>query len=151
MNEKQSTDTLVIDTPDGTINVPVLHRVINENDDNMNATVICTLQGREQRFEAETTEDSLIELAKSLPVGWSMKSCLSCRHGHFCPVGNADNELFCITEFEPKEIRDLWHVTEDPEERRNRSRTLFHLCDRYMPQSEDYFTYNDYYSVMKHL
>jgi len=100
-------------------------------------------------FEAETTEKVLIEFAKFLPADWKIKSCLSCRYGHFCPVGNADNELFCVTEFEPKEVSDLWPVTEDYDERRKRSRSLFHLCDQYIEQSDDYFTYNDYYSVVK--
>ena len=77
-------------------------------------------------------------------------SCLSCRYGHFCPVGNADNELFCVTEFEPKEISDLWQVTEDDAERSKRSRNLFHLCEQYLPQVSDYFTYSDYLSEVNH-
>ena len=107
-------------------------------------TISVKLQGQELSFDAETTSKVLIKLAKSLPSGWSIKTCLSCRYGHFCPVGNADNQLFCVTEFEPKEISDLWHVTEDKEERRQRSRNLFHLCDQYLPQANDYFTYSDF-------
>ena len=145
MKDKCNTYTLPINTPDGLINVSVQHRVVDENDENMWTTISVIIQGQEQCFDAETTEEVLIKLAKSLPSGWSIKTCLSCRYGHFCPVGNADNELFCVTEFEPKEIRDLWHVTEDEEERKQRSRNLFHLCDQYIPQASDYFTYSDYY------
>jgi len=53
-----------------------------------------------------------------------------------------------VTDFEPKEPRDLWHLIENDEERARRSRTLFDLCDMYAPQSKEYFTYSDYYSRM---
>ncbi len=135
-----------VDSPDGAIVLPVRHRVVNENDDNMQSSITVTMQGKEMNFKAETTEEALIELARALPDGWSIKSCLSCRYGHFCPVGNADNELFCVTEFEPREIKDLWYVTENAEERAERRRDLFFLCSQYMPQSDDYFSYNDYNS-----
>lgn len=148
MKEKCNTFTLPISTPNGVINVPVQHKVVDENDENMWTFISVIIQGEGKRFDAETTEDVLIKLAKSLPSGWSIKSCLSCRYGHFCPVGNYDNELFCVTEFEPKEAGDLWHITEDAEERRKRSRNLFHLCNQYSPQVSDYFTYSDYYLVL---
>ena len=150
MNEKQSIYTLTVSTPDGVIDLPIQHRVVNENDDNMQTTISVMIEGHEMRFDAETTEDVLIKLAKKLPIGWNIKSCLSCRYGHFCPVGNADNELFCVTEFEPKEISDLWQVTEDDAERNKRSRNLFHLCEQYLPQASDYFTYSDYLSEINH-
>ena len=150
MNEAHSIYTLTIITPEGVIDVPIKHRVINKNDDNMQTTISVTIDEHEMCFDAETTEEVLIKFAKKLPVGWSIKSCLSCRYGHFCPVGNADNELFCLTEFEPKESSDLWQVTEDDAERNKRSRNLFHLCEQYLPQASDYFTYSDYLSEMNH-
>ena len=146
MNEKQSIYTLTISTPNGVIDIPIRHRVVNKNDDNMQTTISLTIEGREMCFNAETTEKVLIKFAKSLPAGWSIQSCLSCRYGHFCPTGNADNELFCVTKFEPQEISDLWQVTEDVVERSKRNKNLFHLCDQYAPQTDDYFTYSDYYS-----
>ena len=127
-----------------------VQRVVNENDDSMLVTISVTFKGHEMRFNAETTEAALINFAKDLPVGWSIKSCLSCRYGHFCPVGNADNELFCVTEFKPKEVSNLWQVTEGCDERKQRSRNLFHLCEQYLPQASDYFTYSDYLSEVNH-
>ena len=112
----------------------------------MRTALWVVIQGKELHLEAETTEEVLIQLAKALPDGWSIRTCLSCRYGHFCPTGDCDNELFCVTEFEPKEVRDLWHVTEDDAERTKRSRTLFHVCDRYQLQTADYFTYSSYAS-----
>ena len=136
---------LYINTPNGIINISVQHKVVNDGQDDMQTTIYVILLENEMIFEAENTEEVLIKLAKSLPMGWSIRSCLSCRYGHFCPVGNYDNELFCVTEFEPKDKNDLYNLTEDIQERKNRSRNLFYLCDRYLPQTSDYFTYNDYY------
>lgn len=149
MKEKHNTYMLTINTPDGEINVPIQHKVVDENNENMWTTISVSINEQEVSLEAETTAEVLIKLAKSLPSGWSMKSCLSCRYGHFCPTGNADNELFCVTEFEPKKISDLWHVTEDNEERRRRSRQLFNICNQYMPQVKGYFTYSDYSALVK--
>lgn len=90
-------------------------------------------------------EENVFYLPVKTTEGWVIKSCISCRYGHFCPVGNYDNELFCVTDFDPKEPRDLWHVTENESERKKRSRTLFDCCEKYEEQSKDYFTYSDYY------
>ena len=139
---------LSVETPEGLAKLKVCHAVENQDEEDMAVTISTTIQDDVVVLQSDTTEDALIQLARRLPVGWSMKSCLSCRYGHFCPVGDYDNELFCVTDFEPKEPRDLWHVTEDDEERAKRSRTLFDLCDKYAPQSKDYFTYSDYYFSM---
>ena len=74
---------------------------------------------------------------------WSMRTIIDSANYNY------DNELFCVTDFAPKEPRDLWHVTENEIERKNRSRTLFDCCDHYKEQAEDYFTYSDYYSEVK--
>ncbi len=141
---------LPIKTPDGIIELEINHVAANRDDENMNVTISTIIQEEARSYQAETTEEALIQLAKSLPERWHIKSCISCRYGHFCPVGNYDNELFCVTDFTPKEPRDLWHVTENEGERKSRSRTLFDCCDHYEEQAEDYFTYSDYYyEVMK--
>ena len=102
------------------------------------------MQGVLHTYESDSTEKVLIALAKNLPAGVKIKSCISCRYGHFCPVGDNDNELLCITEFEPKNPRDLWDITENETEREKRCRTLFDCCEKHEEQSEDYYTYNDY-------
>ena len=134
---------LQVDTPDGIVKLKISRFILGNDDEKV--VVSTFIQEKKLSFQAETTETALILLAKELPKTWKIKSCLSCRFGHFCPVGNCDNELFCVTEFEPKEPCDLWHVTEDDEERRKRSRTLFDCCECYKEQSKDYFTYSDFY------
>lgn len=140
---------LPIKTPDGIIKLEINHTVVNKDAENMSVTLSTTIQGKTRSYQTETTEEALILLAKNLPEKWYIKSCVSCRYGHFCPVGNYDNELFCVTDFAPKEPRDLWHVTENEIERKNRSHTLFDCCDHYKEQAEDYFTYSDYYYEVK--
>lgn len=133
---------LTFQTPDGMVQIPVCHRVTDENDGSMGVTISANIQGRAVSFDAETTEEALRKLTRSLPQGWRLNSCLSCRHGHFCPVGDYDNELFCVTDFEPREARDLWDITENEEERNRRRRTFFDLCEKYAPQTKDDYTYS---------
>ncbi len=140
---------LQIETTEGLTDLTVKQTIIQEDDENIRVTLTAMVQGVLHSYESNTTEATLLSLAKNLPEGWKIKACISCRHGHFCPVGNYDNELFCVTDFEPKEIRDLWHVTEEESERKKRSRTLFDFCEKYKEQSKEYFTYNDYYYEMK--
>ena len=139
---------LLIENSEGILELEVSQTVMNKYDDNMSVTLSTTIQGEAKSWESETTEDTLILLAKSLPEGWKLKSCFSCRFGNFCPVGDYDNELFCVTDFEPKESCDLWHVNEDAVERKNRRRTLFDCCECYKEQAENYYTYSDYYHIM---
>lgn len=139
---------LSVEIPNTVAKLEICHAVMNQDEGDMTVTISTTIQDERAILQSDTTENALIQLAKSLPAGWSIKSCLSCRYGHFCPAGDYDNELFCVTDFEPKEPRDLWHVTEDSEERAKRKRTLFDLCDMYAPQSKEYFTYSDYYLRM---
>ena len=136
---------LPIETPNGIFKLEINHTVVNKDDEDMSVTISAIIKGTPVSYQTETTEKALILLAKNLPKNWYIKACISCRYGHFCPVGNFDNELFCVTDFAPKEPRDLWQVTENEGERKSRSRTLFDCCDHYKTQAEDYFTYSDYY------
>ena len=139
---------LPIETSDGILQLKINHTVEKSDDDVISVMLSTTICDKSALYQAETTEEALILLAKNLPENWRIKSCLSCRYGHFCPVGNSDNELFCVTEFDPKEPSDLWHVTEDDDERKRRSHTLFECCENHQHQVEDYFTYSDYYYKM---
>ncbi len=133
------THSLLVNTPGGCIPIPVSRSEAEET-----VTLSAELQGQSLTFREESTEAALVQLARYLPQGWTLRACISCCHGNFCPVGDNDNELFCVADFEPQSKADLFEVTEAPEQRDRRRRTLFHYCDRYAPQREDYFTYNDF-------
>ena len=87
------------------------------------------------------TENIFIELSKLLNDKYKIHLCYTCKYGNFCPVGDKDNEIFCVNDFEPKCKSDLYFVTEDSAERKKRNRTLFDVCKDYQPCSDDYYTY----------
>jgi len=87
------------------------------------------------------TESVFIELSKILKDKYKIHSCYTCRFGNFCPTGDQDNEIFCINDFEPKCKADLYFVTENGAERKKRCRTLFDICEKFQPCSDDYWTY----------
>lgn len=89
--------------------------------------------------------DAFAGLQKQLPEGVFLKGCATCRHGNLCPVGNDINEVFCTKDVKILEKSDLFFYTEDPAERKKRSRQYCSLCADYGPQEEDFFTYNDFF------
>lgn len=93
--------------------------------------------------------EAFADLQKQLPQGVIMKCCLSCKHGNQCPVGNSPNELFCTRDVEIKQIKDLWLYTEDETERQKRLRSYASACAEWQEQSEEYYTYNDFYYLMQ--
>ena len=141
--------TLMLDTPEGMMDCPAVHRQKFYGDQLRRVMVAVTVGENEYIGLGVDTEYALYDLATRLTQGCTLRCCLSCRHGHFCPVGDADNELFCVTDFEPKAKSDLYHVTEDEQERAARSRTLFHVCEGWQPQSDEYYTYSEYLDRMK--
>ena len=87
------------------------------------------------------TESIFMELSKILKDKYKIHSCYTCRFGNFSPFGDQDNEIFCIDDFEPKSKSDLFFLYEDAEERKKRCRTLFEVCEKFQPCSDDYWTY----------
>ena len=88
--------------------------------------------------------DAFADLQKQLPQDVTIKGCLTCRHGNMCPVGNKPDELFCTKDVLITQKSDLYFYTEDETEREKRSRGYTCICGEYQPQTENYYTYNDY-------
>ncbi len=88
--------------------------------------------------------DAFADLQRQLPEGVLLKCCLTCRHGNLCPVGNYTNEVFCTKDVLITQKSDLYFYTEDDREREKRSRQYCSSCDDYQPQTDDFYTYNDY-------
>ena len=110
------------------------------------ATVGCTYDGKEYwgRGKDYLWTDAFADLQKKLPEGVTIKCCLTCRHGNLCPVGNAPNEVFCTKDVLITQKSDLYFYTEDEAECEKRSRQSCALCEDYQPQTDDYYTYNDF-------
>lgn len=90
---------------------------------------------------AGDTESFFMKFFEKFGGKYEIHSCFTCRHGNFCPIGDCDNEIFCVKDFEPKGKSDLYFVTEDSAERQKRSRTLFDVCEDFKPCCDDYYTY----------
>ena len=124
------------------------HTVTVTEDPNGWADIVCSirfrLEGEERIVTDQSTEDCIQKIENILPDGWHVHTCASCGHGHYCPYGNADNEIICVTDFQPKEQSDLWPLFETEDFGHSRCRSLFHCCDSFTrPGSEEYW-YNDF-------
>lgn len=93
--------------------------------------------------------DAFADLQKQLPTGVFLKCCLTCRYGNMCPVGNDINEVFCTKDVSITQKSDLFFYTEDDGEREKRSRAYCCLCEEYQPQTDDFYTYNDYLHFLR--
>ena len=93
--------------------------------------------------------DAFADLQKQLPEGVSLKCCLTCRHGNLCPVGNGVNEVFCTKDVLITQKSDLYFYTDDDREREKRARQYCGLCENYQPQTDDFYTNNDYWYFLK--
>ena len=74
-----------------------------------------------------------------------LKGCMTCRHGNMCPYGNKENQLICtkdITITSKEDMLDLFDQTDPFEER---AVTSLDFCEDFVCQSDDYYTYNDYF------
>ena len=89
-------------------------------------------------------EDAFADLQKQLPQDVTIKCCMTCRYGNMCPVGNKPDEVFCTKDVLITQKSDLFFYTEDDIEREKRSRGSTCVCGEYQPQTENYYTYNDY-------
>jgi len=52
--------------------------------------------------------------------------------------------VFCTKDVLITQKSDLYYYTEDDREREKRSRQYCSSCEDYLPQTDDYYTYNDY-------
>ena len=106
----------------------------------------CTFEGKEHWGHGSDYLwiDAFADLQRQLPEGVLMKGCLTCRHGNLCPVGNAVNEVFCTKDVLITQKSDLFFYTEDDAQRAKRSRQYWDFCEDYQPQTDDFYTYNDY-------
>ena len=93
--------------------------------------------------------DAFADLQRQLPEGVFLKCCLTCRHGNLCPVGNDVNEVFCTKDVLITKKSDLYFYTEDDREREKRSKRYSDSCEDHKPQTDGFYTYNDYLYFLK--
>jgi len=89
--------------------------------------------------------DTIADLQMKLPKDVKIACCMTCRHGNMCPYGNEENQLICtkgITITSKEDMLDLFDQTDPFEERAVAS---LDFCEDFVCQSDDYYTYNDYF------
>ena len=88
--------------------------------------------------------ESFADLQKKLPDGVRLKCCLNCRHGNMCPFGNPPGQVFC-TNGSVINGKDgmISYIENNPEWYKN-EHFYTDVCDNFVEQTDDYYTYNDY-------
>lgn len=148
---KSYTYKMTLTTPQGCQVVDVR---INTNEENEYATIVdVSINYNGEQFCGHGSDyfliDAFADLQNQLPKDVLIKCCLTCRHGNMCPVGNRLGELFCTNDVIITQKSDLYYYTEHTLECEKRSRQYTDVCEKYQPQTDEYFTYNDYLPYLK--
>ncbi len=88
--------------------------------------------------------ESFADLQKNLPNGVRLKCCLNCRHGNMCPCGNMPGEVFCTKNAMIKNKDDMISYLYNNHEWEKQSKFYTDVCEDFVEQSDDNYTYNDY-------
>jgi hypothetical protein len=95
---------------------------------------------------SDVTELSIKHLQKELPESIRIVSCISCRHGNYCPYGDQDNEIFCFKDMKFSNKSDVVDVfsTQDLAIQERCRKLLDYCMDYKQILINEYFTYNDW-------
>lgn len=148
---RQHQRKIILSTPDGdiTCDVHILSHSEEVYDDKSNIRVTLSYEGKviqgcgKDYFWVEAFAD----LQKKLPENIRLKCCLNCRHGNMCPYGNKPGEVFCTKKAIIKNKDDMLSYIDnmnDNHEWEKSSRFYTDVCEDFVEQSDDYYTYNDY-------
>ena len=90
--------------------------------------------------------DAFANVQKQLPDGVLLKCCMTCQHGNMCPYGNEPGKLFCTTGLIVNSKEDMCNLFDNRENSKifDRTKNVADSCNEYTPQSNDFYTYNDY-------
>lgn len=143
-------ETLTLITPDGTVTCPVEMQAGETTFHHDNETRICltydgkTYESIQLTKAAVNLEEAFADLQKQLPPKVHIASCLTCRHGNFCPYGGAPDVLYCTKELNIGSKLDLVDLIDREKHFVKRAVSAFSYCDSFACQSADAYTYNDF-------
>ena len=89
--------------------------------------------------------DTLADLQTKLPKDVTLACCMTCRHGNMCPYGNAENQLFCTKDKIITSKEDMCNLFDQTDPFDERVVASLDYCDDFIYQSDDFYTYNDYF------
>ncbi len=89
--------------------------------------------------------DTLADLQMKLPKNDKLACCMTCRYGNMCPYGNKENVLFCTKDVTITSKDDMLELFDQTDPFEDRAVASFGFCEDFVYQSDDYYTYNDYF------
>ena len=89
--------------------------------------------------------DTLADLQMNLPKNAKLVCCMTCRHGNMCPYGNKENQLFCTKDIKITSKEDMCDLFDQTDPFEDRAVASLDYCDDFIYQSDDSYTYNDYF------
>lgn len=89
--------------------------------------------------------DTIADLQTKIPSDVKLACCMTCRHGNMCPYGNKENELFCTKDLTIKSKEDMLDLFDKTDPYEERAVASLDFCEDFVYQSDDYYTYNDYF------
>ena len=93
--------------------------------------------------------DAFWDLQRKLPDGTSLACCMTCKHGNMCPYGNVENQLFCTKDALITSKHDMIDLIYRDKSFYDRVVATFDYCNDFVCQSDDHYTYSDYYYLRK--
>ncbi|MBD8068752.1 hypothetical protein [Bacillus sp. PS06] len=99
-----------------------------------------------QSKASDSIEMAIKYLQRELPEGVHIACCQSCRHGHFNPYGDNENEIFCLNDQKMRSKEDVVeYFSTAAFSLEEKSRKLLDYCEKYDPIcGEKSYTYNDW-------
>ncbi len=89
--------------------------------------------------------DTLADLQMKLPPDVKLACCMTCRHGNMCPYGDVVNRLFCTKDIIITNKDDMINLFDQTDPFEDRAVASLGFCEDFVYQSDDYYTYNDYF------
>ena len=119
----------------------------DDNEDTVNLVEIClTYNGIS--YLGDGTDylwvDAFANLQNKLPHDVKIACCMTCRHGNMCPYGNKENQLFCTKDLIISSKSDMIDLIDNTDAYEKLAVSSTNYCDRFIYQSDEYYTYNDY-------
>ncbi len=92
------------------------------------------------------------DLQKGLPNDVLLKCCLSCQHGNMCPYCNS-MDIYCTSDTvitSKNDVCDVFDLEINDDAFEQRKRDPVACCERFVPQCDELYVYNDYYYEIRH-
>ena len=143
--------TLHLVTPAKMLVVPV--EITYDGSEEIAVKTKLTLTYNKKEYVANSSDGLnpylLADLTTKLPDGVTPACCMNCRHGNMCPYCSNDNELFCTKDLSIISKEDICNLFDSTDPYKERSVAPLDFCDKYTPQSDNHYTYNDYFPSLK--